>query len=82
MEDEFTNLTLVDGEEEAFQEEEKDTGDEFQFYLVGSYLTDSVVHFQSLRNTLVDLWHPIAGIFIKDLVDKRILFQFFHEVDV
>lgn len=43
---------------------------------------DSVVHFPSLRNTMVDLWHPIGGICITDLGDKRYIFQFFHEVDV
>lgn len=27
-------------------------------------------------------WHPIWGICISDLGEKRFLFQFFHEVDV
>ncbi|KAK5794824.1 hypothetical protein PVK06_036074 [Gossypium arboreum] len=31
---------------------------------------------------MADLWHPIGGICISNLRDKRILFQFFHEVDV
>lgn len=56
--------------------------EEFQFCLVGICLTDGVIHFQSLRNTLAELWHPIGGVFVKDLGDKRILFQFFHEVDI
>ncbi|MBA0583743.1 hypothetical protein Gorai_014588 [Gossypium raimondii] len=30
-----------------------------EFFLVGTYLTDSVVHFSSLRNIMADLWHPI-----------------------
>ncbi|MBA0751816.1 hypothetical protein Gogos_000716 [Gossypium gossypioides] len=50
--------------------------------VVGRCLTDSVVHFSSLRNTMVDLWHPIGGIFISDLSEKRYLFQFFHDVDM
>ncbi|KAA3477692.1 reverse transcriptase [Gossypium australe] len=50
--------------------------------LVGRCLTDSVVHFPSLRNTMADPWHPLGGICIIDLGDKRYLFQFFHEVDL
>lgn len=77
MEDDLAKLTIMDGdEEEAFQEEE------FKFCLVGCYLTDSVVHFPSLRNTFADLWHPIGGVFIKDLGEKRSLFKFFYEVDI
>lgn len=54
----------------------------YQFCLVGRCLTDSVVNFPSLRNTMVNLWHPIGGICITNLGDKRYLFQFFHEVDL
>ncbi|MBA0729623.1 hypothetical protein Golax_020346, partial [Gossypium laxum] len=39
----------------------------YQFCLVGRCLTDSVVHFPSLRNAMADLWHPIRGICITDL---------------
>ncbi|MBA0753341.1 hypothetical protein Gogos_021873, partial [Gossypium gossypioides] len=53
-----------------------------QLCLVGRCLTDSVVHFPSLRNTLADLWHPIGGIYITEIGEKRYLFQFFHEVDI
>ncbi|KAH1074339.1 hypothetical protein J1N35_026667 [Gossypium stocksii] len=31
---------------------------------------------------MADLWHPIGGICISDLGDKRYLFQFFNEIDV
>lgn len=54
----------------------------FQFCLVGRCLTDSVVHFPLLRNTIADLWHLIGGICITNLGEKRYIFQFFNKVDI
>ncbi|MBA0785058.1 hypothetical protein Gotri_027805 [Gossypium trilobum] len=82
MEDELANLRLVDDEEEAIQEDVAVVENFSQFCLVRRCLTDSVVHFPSLRNTMADLWHPIGGICISDIGEKRYLFQFFHEVDI
>ncbi|MBA0701059.1 hypothetical protein Goari_022858 [Gossypium aridum] len=67
MEEELANLSLLDDEEEAFQEEAVAMERTYQFCLVGRCLTDSVVHFPSLRNAMADLWHPIGGICITDL---------------
>ncbi|MBA0754975.1 hypothetical protein Gogos_022229 [Gossypium gossypioides] len=67
MEEELGNLSLLDDEEEAFQEEAVAMERTYQFCLAGRCLTDSVVHFSSLRNTMADLWHPIGGICITDL---------------
>ncbi|KAH1091111.1 hypothetical protein J1N35_018368 [Gossypium stocksii] len=66
---------------EAFQKDATVGDQDYQICVVGRCLTDSVVHFPSLRNTMADLWHPVGGICISDLGDKRYLFQFFHEVD-
>ncbi|MBA0790896.1 hypothetical protein Gohar_015512 [Gossypium harknessii] len=82
MEDALANLRLLDDEEEAIQEDEGAMNGAYQFYLVGRCLTDSVVHFPSLRNTMADLWHPIGGICITELGEKWYLFQFFIEVDI
>ncbi|KAH1080051.1 hypothetical protein J1N35_019812 [Gossypium stocksii] len=78
----MASLNLLDEEEEAFHEEAAVVDTSFQLCLVGGCLTDSVVHFPSLRNTLADLWHSIWGICISNLGEKRILFQFFHKVDI
>ncbi|KAH1082970.1 hypothetical protein J1N35_022731 [Gossypium stocksii] len=64
MEEDLANLKLLDEDEEAFQEEAAVVDRSYQFCLVGRCLTDSVVHFHSLRNTMADLWHPIGGICI------------------
>ncbi|MBA0548824.1 hypothetical protein Golob_019896, partial [Gossypium lobatum] len=82
MEDALANLRLLDEEEEAIQEDEGAVNGAYQFCQVGRCLTDSVVHFPSLRNTMADLWHPIGGICITELGEKRYLFQFFNEVDI
>ncbi|MFQ6635042.1 hypothetical protein Gotur_011541 [Gossypium turneri] len=81
MEEALANLRLLDDEEEAIQEDEGAVNGAYQFYRVGRCLTDSVVHFPSLRNIMADLWHPIGGICITELGEKRYLFQFFNEVD-
>ncbi|MFQ6663414.1 hypothetical protein Gotur_030958, partial [Gossypium turneri] len=65
MEEAMENLNLMDDEEDAFQEDERVVGRVNQLCLVGRCLTDSVVHFPSLRNTLADLWHPIGGILVR-----------------
>ncbi|KAG8475088.1 hypothetical protein CXB51_032029 [Gossypium anomalum] len=72
MEEKLANLSLLDEEEEAFHEEGVVMEKSFQFFLVGRCLTDSVVHFPSLVNTMVDLWHSIGGICITDLGEKRL----------
>ncbi|KAK5793159.1 hypothetical protein PVK06_034297 [Gossypium arboreum] len=82
MEEELAKLSLLDDEEEAFQEEATVVDQSYQFCLVGRCLTDSVFHFPSLCNTIADLWHLIGGICITNLGDKRYLFQLFHDVDV
>ncbi|MBA0818243.1 hypothetical protein Gohar_021288 [Gossypium harknessii] len=71
MEDAMSNLRLLDDEEEAIQEVEGAVSTAYQFCLVGRCLTDGVIHFPSLRNTMADLWHPIEGICITELGEKR-----------
>ncbi|PPD95929.1 hypothetical protein GOBAR_DD07047 [Gossypium barbadense] len=44
----------------------------YQFCMVGQCLTDSVVHFPSLCNTMADLWHPTGGICITEVGEKRV----------
>lgn len=42
----------------------------YDLCLVGRILTDSVVHFPVLKNTLADLWHHLRGVSIMELEDK------------
>ncbi|KAG8488555.1 hypothetical protein CXB51_016297 [Gossypium anomalum] len=54
----------------------------YDLCLVVRVLTDSVVHFPALKNTLGDLWHPLRGVSIMELEDKQILFMFYCEIDL
>ncbi|KAH9726543.1 CCHC-type domain-containing protein [Citrus sinensis] len=55
---------------------------DFRFCLVGRFLTDKVINFPAMKNTMASLWRPGKGVYIKDLSPTLFLFQFFHEVDV
>ncbi|MBA0828322.1 hypothetical protein Goarm_013006, partial [Gossypium armourianum] len=35
-----------------------------------------------MRNTMVKLWHPLGGVLVSDLGEKRCLFKFYHELDI
>ncbi|MBA0656528.1 hypothetical protein Goklo_008875, partial [Gossypium klotzschianum] len=90
MEEELANLNIVDEEEEPVQtledegtiEEEDAIEEEYNLCLVGRVLTDSVVHFPSMRNILAKLWHPLEGISITEIEEKRILFRFYNKIDL
>ncbi|MBA0642824.1 hypothetical protein Goklo_027165 [Gossypium klotzschianum] len=71
MEEELANLNLIDEEEDAFHEEGAVVDQKYQFSLVGRCLTNSVVHFPSLRNrgnlllvplSLSEFWVQIHGL--------------------
>ncbi|MBA0707465.1 hypothetical protein Golax_019509 [Gossypium laxum] len=75
MEVDLANLNLDDPV--AGQEEDDVGEDDFRFCLVGRVLTDSSVHFPSLRNVLLELWYPIEGGMVKvfALFDYRWVFK-------
>ncbi|MBA0576898.1 hypothetical protein Golob_024872, partial [Gossypium lobatum] len=35
-----------------------------------------------MKSTLANLWHPVYGVQIRDLGEKRYLFKFFHYMDI
>lgn len=75
-------MRVSEEEDDAFKEYPKDIDQGLQFCLVGTCLTESVVHFPSLRNTLADIWHLIVGVTISELGEKRYLFKFLLLVDI
>ncbi|KAG8472056.1 hypothetical protein CXB51_036863 [Gossypium anomalum] len=80
----LANLHIMDEEGDPLVME----GDEFsaelnyELCLVGRVLTESIVNFPALKNTMADLWHPLKGVTITEMEDKRILFRFYSEVDL
>ncbi|KAH9680788.1 CCHC-type domain-containing protein [Citrus sinensis] len=55
---------------------------EYRFCLVGRFLTDKVINFAAMKNTMASLWRPGKGVCIKEVSPTLFLFQFFHEIDV
>ncbi|KAH9679913.1 CCHC-type domain-containing protein [Citrus sinensis] len=55
---------------------------DLRFCLVGRFLTDKVINFVAMKNTMASLWRPGKGVCIKDLSPTLFLFQFFHEIDI
>ncbi|GMI67915.1 hypothetical protein HRI_000460800 [Hibiscus trionum] len=84
MESELAALSIEEGEEEILElpPEIQEVPDPYALCLVGRFLTSSVIHFLAMRNTMADLWHPLGGITITDIGEKRFCFKFYHEVDV
>ncbi|MFQ6620274.1 hypothetical protein Gotur_000999, partial [Gossypium turneri] len=84
METELAQLSLNKEEEEILQIQTEPSmqKEEEDFQLVGCFLTASIIHFPVMRSTMANLWHPVCGVQIRNLGDKRYLFKFFHNMDM
>ncbi|KAK5811912.1 hypothetical protein PVK06_027297 [Gossypium arboreum] len=84
MESKFAGLMINEEEDEILQIQVKpNTEREVEaFQLVGCFLTASIIHFPAMKSTMTNLWHPVRGVQIRDLEEKRYLFQFFHVMDM
>ncbi|KAG8493539.1 hypothetical protein CXB51_011042 [Gossypium anomalum] len=84
VDEDLANLNIMDDEEDPLMVLGGDDEENYlyELCLVGRVLTDSVVHFSTLKNTLTDLWHPLRGVSIMEMEDKRILFRFYSEIDL
>ncbi|MBA0871919.1 hypothetical protein Goshw_002133 [Gossypium schwendimanii] len=80
----LANLNIMDEEEDPLVVVGDDIAidPKYELCLVGRVLTDSIMNFLSLKNTLADLWHPLRRVSITKIEDKRILFQFYSEIDL
>ncbi|KAK1379781.1 hypothetical protein POM88_026525 [Heracleum sosnowskyi] len=86
----MNNITLEEEEERGLAVEvtEEDENHE-AFYgldaklcLMGRFITEGVVDFPSMKQTLAALWRPGRGVHIRDIDVNLYLFQFYHEIDV
>ncbi|KAH9697145.1 CCHC-type domain-containing protein [Citrus sinensis] len=84
----YTHISLEEEEEGGLIVKGDDVNErgpgtiDSRFCLVGRFLTDKVISFPAMKNTMASLWRPVKGVCIKDLSPTLFLFQFFHEVDV
>ncbi|MBA0703148.1 hypothetical protein Goari_022666, partial [Gossypium aridum] len=84
MEKGMEDLQIEDNKKEAWSihEDGDPVSHKYEFYLVGYFLTASVINFQAMRNTMANIWHPLEGVMISNLVEKWFLFKFYHELDI
>ncbi|KAH9705864.1 CCHC-type domain-containing protein [Citrus sinensis] len=81
-------MSIEDEEEDGLIIEGEDIDDgnkvniDYRCCLVGRFLTDKVINFAAMKNTMASLWRPGKGVCIKDLSPTLFLFQFFHEIDI
>lgn len=84
----YDHISLEEEEEGGLIVEGDDVNDggqvkfDFRHCLVCRFLTDKVINFPAMKNTMASLWRPGKGVCIKDLSPTLFLFQFFHEIDV
>ena len=84
----YDSLSIGEDEKDGlvFQSDDMATGQEglndVRFCLVGRFLTDKVINFPAMKNTMAALWRPGKGVCIKDLSSTLFLYQFFHEIDL
>ncbi|KAF4354122.1 hypothetical protein G4B88_017007 [Cannabis sativa] len=67
-------------DEEDGDETEPDLDD--RWCLIGRLLTSKVSDFLVFQNIMADLWKPGKGMYVKILEQNRLLFQFYHEIDI
>ncbi|MBA0849750.1 hypothetical protein Goshw_020246 [Gossypium schwendimanii] len=78
VDNDLANLSLDEEEDEGLQfaTEEGSQQPLYDLCLVGCVLTESVVNFLAMKNTMANLWHLLGEIQISELGEKRNLFRF------
>lgn len=86
----MNNITL-DDEEEGGLALEVETGGELtegfkdfniQLCLVGRFITEGVMEFQAMHQTMTALWRPGKGVYIKEIDTNLYLFQLYQELHI
>lgn len=49
---------------------------------MGRFLTEQTINFTFIRSRLANIWKPQRGVSIKEIGNGRILFQFYHKIDL
>ncbi|GAU46371.1 hypothetical protein TSUD_141290 [Trifolium subterraneum] len=73
--DEEEELNFVVGE---YTEEQYD----LNLCLVGRFVHDRPIRFNSMKACLADVWRPVKGMTVKEATQGLYLFKFFHPLDV
>ena len=76
VEDLYANMSLEEEEDGFVLEDisnEASTID-FEWRLLGQFLTDWVINLMAIKNTLAYIWRPVKGVCIKELSPTLFLF--------
>jgi 14-3-3 protein epsilon len=79
------SLSLHKEEEEGFCfdfEDEEDDQVDLRWCLIGRFLCDRSIHFNSMKVRMADLWKPVKGVTIKEAQARKFLFHFNHPLDM
>ena len=79
IEDEEDDGLIIEGED---IDDGNKVNIDYRCCLVGRFMTDKMINFDAMKNTMASLWRPGKGVCIKDLSPTLVLFQFFHEIDI
>ena len=71
-------MVYVKISQQVAMQESKD----YTFCFVGQFLTDKLINFIAMKNTLASVWESGKGITVIDVGEGRYLFRLFHKVDV
>lgn len=88
MEEVIDQYAAINLEEEesggiSYAEEEiSDRGIDTRWCLVGRFLSDRLIDFEKMQDSLASLWKPSRGVYIRKFEPNLFLFQFYHEVDI
>ncbi|KAK2429287.1 hypothetical protein QL285_027738 [Trifolium repens] len=77
-------LSLHDGEEGftfEFDDEEEEQVD-LRWCLIGRFICERAIHFNSMKVRMADLWKPVKGVTIKETKAGQFLFHFSHPLDM
>ncbi|KAH1074357.1 hypothetical protein J1N35_026685 [Gossypium stocksii] len=72
MENELADLSINEDEEDILQIPFDSITKQEEFLLVGCFLTASLIHFPAMKSTMANLWHPVRGVQIRDLGEKKV----------
>lgn len=85
MDPSMANLSLSHDEDDELVLDEgliSTSNTSVELCLVGRFLTDQPLNFNLMKSRMASIWRPGKGMFVKEIGQRRYVFQFFHPVDL
>ncbi|KAK6115860.1 hypothetical protein DH2020_008129 [Rehmannia glutinosa] len=81
----MANLSLFEYENDGIVfEAEADGGGTYEkiLCLVGKFISERNVNFNTMKQRMTAIWRPIKGLTVKDIGNQQFMFQFYHAQDL